>query len=55
MEDIIFLDRDGVISIFTPNDFIKNWEEFEFLPDAIEGLQILKNAGYKIVIISNQS
>ncbi len=55
MEKIIFLDRDGVISIFTPNDFIKKWEEFKFLPDAIEGLKILTDAGYKIVIISNQS
>ena len=52
---IIFLDRDGVISKFTPDDYVKKWEEFEFLPGAIEGLKILFNAGYKIVIISNQA
>lgn len=55
MEKIIFLDRDGVISIFTPNDFIKSWEEFEFVPEAIEGVKILTDMGYKVVIISNQS
>ncbi len=55
MNKIIFLDRDGVISIFKPEDFIKNWEEFEFIPEAIEGLKILTDSGYKIVIISNQS
>jgi histidinol phosphatase-like enzyme len=38
---IVFLDRDGVISIFTPNDYIKKWEEFEFIPEGIEGLKIL--------------
>jgi len=52
---VIFLDRDGVISKFTPNDYVKKWEEFEFLPGAIEGLKILYNTGYKIVIISNQA
>jgi len=52
---IVFLDRDGVISIFTPDDYIKKWKEFEFIPEGIEGLKILYNAGYKIVIISNQA
>ncbi|MCM8817097.1 MAG: HAD family hydrolase [Candidatus Omnitrophica bacterium] len=52
---IAFLDRDGVISIFTPDDYIKNWSEFQFLPDAIEGLQTLVKNGFRIVIISNQA
>ncbi|HOM27611.1 MAG TPA: HAD family hydrolase [bacterium] len=52
---IIFLDRDGVISIFTPDDYIKKWEEFEFIPEGIEGLRILNDAGYKVIIISNQA
>jgi len=51
----IFLDRDGVISIFTPNDWIKNWGEFRFLPGAIEGLKKLSDNKYRIVIISNQA
>ncbi len=52
---LAFLDRDGVISIFTPNDYIKKWNEFQFLPDAIEGLQMLVKNGFRIVIVSNQA
>jgi len=51
----VFLDRDGVISIFTPNDYLKKWDEFQFLPGAITGLQKLTNAGFDIVIVSNQA
>lgn len=51
----IFLDRDGVISIFTPNDWIKTWEEFKFIPGAVKGLKKLFDSGYRIVIISNQA
>ncbi|MCS7180621.1 MAG: HAD family hydrolase [bacterium] len=52
---LVFLDRDGVISIFTPKDYIKKWEEFEFIPEGIDGLKILNDKGYKVIIISNQS
>lgn len=52
---IVFIDRDGVISILIPNDYIKKWEEFEFIPQGVEGLKILSDAGYKVIIISNQS
>lgn len=51
----VFLDRDGVISIFTPNDYIKKWDEFQFLPGAIDGLKDLAREGFRIVIISNQA
>lgn len=51
----IFLDRDGVISVFTPRDYIKKWEEFSFLPHAIEGLTTLAQNNYRIVVISNQA
>ncbi|MCM8829709.1 MAG: HAD-IIIA family hydrolase [Candidatus Omnitrophica bacterium] len=51
----VFLDRDGVISIFTPNDYIKNWGEFAFIDGAIDGLKLLYKNGYRLVIISNQS
>jgi histidinol-phosphate phosphatase family protein len=55
VDPTVFLDRDGVISIFTPNDYIKNWKEFEFIPGAIEGLKKIYNKKYRIVIISNQA
>jgi D-glycero-D-manno-heptose 1,7-bisphosphate phosphatase len=50
----VFLDRDGVVSLFTPDDYIKNWGEFSFIPGAIEGLARLRRAGFTIFFISNQ-
>ena len=33
--DVLLLDRDGVINQLRPNDYVKCWEEFEFLPGGI--------------------
>ncbi len=49
----IFLDRDG--TIIEEKDFIKTPDEIEFLPGSIEAIKILKELGYKIIVISNQS
>ena len=52
---IIFLDRDGVINKKMPDgDYVKNWAEFEFIPQAIEALKFLSDNGYKIFVITNQ-
>lgn len=52
---VVFLDRDGTINKRPPKaDYVKKWEEFEFLPGSIEAIKILKSKGYKIFIISNQ-
>lgn len=52
---IIFLDRDGVINKKMPDgDYVKNWAEFEFIPQAIEALKLLSDNGYKIFVITNQ-
>jgi rfaE bifunctional protein nucleotidyltransferase chain/domain len=48
-----FLDRDGVIN--KDKAYVHLWENFEILPGAIEGMLILQNAGYVLVIITNQS
>lgn len=52
---IIFIDRDGVINEDVIGDYIKRWEDFRFIPGAVESLGKLTGAGYKIVIISNQA
>jgi D-glycero-D-manno-heptose 1,7-bisphosphate phosphatase len=49
----VFLDRDGVINLKVPG-YIKEIEEFQFLPGVIEALSILKKLGYAVVIITNQ-
>jgi D-glycero-D-manno-heptose 1,7-bisphosphate phosphatase len=50
----VFLDRDGVINEDSP-EFIKSWEEFKFLPNALSALALLAQSGFKVVIVSNQS
>ncbi|MCX6702328.1 MAG: HAD-IIIA family hydrolase [Candidatus Wolfebacteria bacterium] len=54
-DKVVFLDRDGVINKKMPEgDYVKNWDEFQFLPGVFEGLKILKSTGYRIFIITNQ-
>jgi rfaE bifunctional protein nucleotidyltransferase chain/domain len=48
-----FLDRDGVIN--KDNQYVYRWEDFEFIPGAIEGMLKLQSAGYLLVIVTNQS
>lgn len=51
----VFLDRDGVINKKpAEHDYIKSWDEFEFLPGAIEAIVILKKMFGRIVVVSNQ-
>jgi D-glycero-D-manno-heptose 1,7-bisphosphate phosphatase len=50
----IFLDRDGVINS-DRIDFVKSWEEFEFLPFSLEALAALSKTRYWIVVVTNQS
>ena len=52
----IFLDRDGVINRDPGfGDYIKSWQEFEFMPDAIDAIKLLNKNSYEIFVISNQA
>jgi D-glycero-D-manno-heptose 1,7-bisphosphate phosphatase len=50
----VFLDRDGVINRLRKDDYVKSWAEFEFLPGAKEALRLLADAGYRVVVVTNQ-
>ena len=50
----VFIDRDGVINENPPN-YVKSWQEFRFLPNALAALRLLASCPWPIVIISNQS
>ena len=53
MNKAIFLDRDGTINV--EKNYLYKIEDFEFLPGVVEGLKQLQNAGYLLIIITNQS
>ena len=48
-----FLDRDGVINV--DSGYVGRWEDFKYLPDAVEGLKQLQSAGFKLFVVTNQS
>lgn len=48
-----FLDRDGVINL--DRAYVSRWEDFEFVPGAIDAMRRLKQAGYALVVVTNQS
>ena len=48
-----FLDRDGVIN--KDKACVHCYEDFEFVPGAIKGMRQLQDAGYALVIVTNQS
>ena len=49
----IFLDRDGVINEDT--GYVSKVDDFHFLPGVIEALQLMKQKGYLLVVVTNQS
>ncbi len=59
MKKVIFIDRDGVINKdpggWTEYNYVTTWEEFIFLPNSIKALGKLNDAGYDIVVVSNQA
>ncbi len=50
----VFLDRDGVINK-ERSDYIKSISELEIFPDVAKNIELLKNAGFLVVVITNQS
>lgn len=49
------MDRDGVINKQAAlHDYIKTWDEFEFLPGVARDIRRLNEAGYLVLIVSNQ-
>lgn len=51
----IFLDRDGTLNVRPPKAcYVEKAEDFIWLPGAREAVKTLKDAGYGIILISNQ-
>ena len=52
----VIVDRDGVLNRKPPRaQYVRSWNEFEWLPGALHALQLLHASGYRIVVVSNQA
>jgi D-glycero-D-manno-heptose 1,7-bisphosphate phosphatase len=51
----VFLDRDGVINRKAPEGrYITRWREVEFLPGVAEAVKRIHEAGFEVIVVSNQ-
>ncbi len=53
MRRAAFLDRDGTVN--REKDYLYRIDEFEFIPGAPEAVRMLNEAGFLVVVVSNQS
>jgi histidinol-phosphate phosphatase family protein len=52
----IILDRDGVLNRKPPRgSYVRSWDDFHWLPGALEALRLLKEADYGVTVVSNQA
>src|SRR5512147_2606009 len=51
---LVILDRDGVIN-FDSDQFIKSPEEWKPIPGSLEAIARLNQAGFRVVLATNQS
>ena len=49
----VFLDRDG--TLIADRDYLHKPEEVEYVPGALEAMKRLQNAGFALVMVTNQS
>ena len=53
MNKAVFLDRDGTINV--EKNYLYKIEDFEFLPGVVEALRKLQDAGFLLIVVTNQS
>lgn len=49
----VFLDRDGTINV--EKDYLYRIEDFQMIPNAPEAIRLLNDAGFLVVVVTNQS
>lgn len=53
MKKAVFFDRDGVLNV--DKNYLYKIEEFEWQPEAMQAIKFLKEQGYFIAVVTNQS
>jgi histidinol-phosphate phosphatase family protein len=55
-EPTVILDRDGVLNRKQPQaQYVRNWSEWEWCPGSLEALRLLREAGYRAIVATNQA
>lgn len=49
----VFLDRDGTINV--EKEYLYRAEEFEFTSGAVDAIRLFNQAGYLVIVVTNQS
>jgi imidazoleglycerol-phosphate dehydratase/histidinol-phosphatase len=52
--NVVFLDRDGTIIVEPPDEQIDSLEKLELIPGVIEGLRLLRDRGFELILVTNQ-
>ena len=52
--DTLFLDRDGVVNVWLPDDYVKSWEEFRFNEGVLDFISRYSGSFRHIIIVTNQ-
>lgn len=50
----LFLDRDGVINERLPGDYVAQWSDFQFTPQALDALAFFATHFRHIIVVTNQ-
>lgn len=53
MKRAVFIDRDGTLN--EEKEYLFRTEDFAFIPNAPRAIQLLNEAGYLVIVVSNQS
>lgn len=52
--DTLFLDRDGTVNVHIEGDYVRNWEQFRFLPGILEEFPKWAEKFRRIIVVTNQ-
>lgn len=50
----LFIDRDGVINKRIPNEYVRNWRDFEFIEGVLDSFKIFNVIFGRIIVVTNQ-
>jgi imidazoleglycerol-phosphate dehydratase/histidinol-phosphatase len=51
---VVFIDRDGTIIVEPPDEQVDSLEKLELVPGVLQGLRLLTDWGYALVMVTNQ-